>query len=177
MSVRFALFLVLAAAAAATATARAAPTPYVIHSDRSAGGIVIARSLPAAAIARFGQPASRKAVGPSCLMYWPRLKLAIRFLDFERRPCRNGVAAVVTVTSREHWRTAVGLRVGDRVTRLWRLYPNASRQIGTYTPYAGYWLVTRRACAEVGGAPYPGLLARARNGRVTALVVSTTACE
>jgi hypothetical protein len=175
------LLLVLGAVAAAavstTASAPAAPAPYIIQSDRSAGGIVIARSKPAAAIARFGRPASQKAEGPSCLMYWPGLKLAIRFIDFERRPCRNGVAAVVTITSRERWRTAVGLRVGDRVARLWRLYPNASLQRGTFTPFAGYWLVTRRACAEVGGAPYPGLLARARNGRVTALVVSTTACE
>jgi hypothetical protein len=169
--------LLVAAFAATAASARSAPAPYIIQSDRSAGGIVIARSKPAAAIARFGQPTSRKAEGPSCLMYWKSVKLAIRFLDFERRPCRNGVAAVMTITSRLHWRTAVGLRVGDRVERLWRLYPQASLQRGTFTPFAGYWLVTRRACAEVGGAPYPGLLARARNGRVSALVVATTACE
>jgi hypothetical protein len=110
-------------------------------------------------------------------MNWKRLRLTIRFLEFGRPPCTNGVAAVVTITSREHWRTAVGLRVGDRVPRLWRLYPKASLQRGAFTPFAGYWLVTRRACAEVGGAPYPGLLARARNGRVSALVLSTTACE
>ena len=177
MRLVLALGTVAAALAATAASAQAAPAPYIIQSDRSAGGIVIATSKPAAAIRRFGRPASRKAEGPSCLMYWPRLKLAIRFLDFERKPCTNGVAAVVTITSREHWRTAVGLRVGDRVARLWRLYPQASLQKGTYTPFGGYWLVTRRACAEVGGAPYPGLLARARNGRVTAFVVSTTACE
>ena len=177
MRLLLALGLAVAALAATAASAEAAPAPYIIQSDRSAGGIVIARSKPAAAIRRFGRPASRKAQGPSCLMYWPRLKLAIRFLDFERKPCTNGVAAVVTITSRERWRTAVGLRVGDRVARLWRLYPNASLQRGTFTPFAGYWLVTRRACAEVGRAPYPGLLARARDGRVTALVVSTTACE
>lgn len=70
-----------------------------------------------------------------------------------------------------------GLRVGDTTARLWRLYPQASRQTGGYSAFRGYWLVTRRACAEVGGAPYPGLLARARNGRVTALVVATSACE
>jgi hypothetical protein len=177
MRLLLALGIVASAFAATSANAQAAPAPYVIQSDRSAGGIVIARSKPAAAIARFGQPTSRKAEGPSCLMYWKRFKLAIRFLDFERRPCTNGVAAVVTITSRLHWRTAVGLRVGDSIARLWRLYPQASLQRGTFTPFAGYWLVTRRACAEVGGAPYPGLLARARNGRVSALVVSTTACE
>jgi hypothetical protein len=177
MRLALALGLVAAALVATTPSAEAAPAPYVIQSDRSAGGILIARSKPAAAFARFGPPSSQRADGPSCLMYWKRLQLAIRFLDFGRPPCTNGVAAVITVTSREHWRTAVGLRVGDAVTRLWRLYPRASLQRGTFTPFAGYWLVTRRACAEVGGAPYPGLLARARNGRVSALVVSTTACE
>jgi hypothetical protein len=179
MRLLFALAVLAAAAAAATSveSAPAAPAPHVIHSDRNAGGILIARTKPAAVIRRFGRPASRKAEGPGCLMYWPKVKLAIRFLDFEQKPCTNGVAAVVTITSRVHWRTAVGLRVGDRVARLWRLYPRASFQRGTFTPFAGYWLVTRRACAEVGGAPYPGLLARARNGRVSAFVVSTTACE
>src|SRR5918992_133530 len=145
--------------------------------SREAPMIATRFASSAAAMARFGPPSSQRANGPSCLMYWKRLQLAIRFLEFGRPPCTNGVAAVVTITSREHWRTAVGLRVGDRIARLWRLYPNASLQRGTFTPFAGYWLVTRRACAEVGRAPYPGLLARARDGRVTALVVSTTACE
>jgi hypothetical protein len=177
MRLLLALGIVATALAATTASTQAASAPYVIQSDRSAGGIVIARSKPAAAFTRFGRPSSQRSDGPSCVMYWKRLQLTIRFLDFERRPCRNGVAAVMTITSRLHWRTAVGLRVGDTVPRLWRLYPKASLQRGTFTPFAGYWLVTRRACAEVGGAPYPGLLARARNGRVSALVLSTTACE
>jgi hypothetical protein len=177
MRLLLALGTVATAFAATAATAAAAPAPHVIQSDRSAGGIVIAHSKPAAVVALFGRPSSQRADGPSCLMYWKRPKLAIRFLDFARPPCTNGVAAVMTITSRLHWRTAVGLRVGDPVARVWRLYPKASLQRGMFTPFAGYWLVTRRACAEVGGAPYPGLLARARNGRVSALILSTTACE
>lgn len=164
--------LTVPAAAAGTAVA-----PYVVHGDRSAGGIVIARSKPAAAIARFGAPASRKADGVSCLVHWPRLRVAIRFLDFERRPCRNGVAVTVTITGRGHWRTAVGLRVGDPLARLRSLYPRAALRRGGFRPYVGYWLVPRRACAEVGAVPYPGLLARVSRGRVAALVVATTACE
>lgn len=171
------LTLTLLAAAAAAIEAAAAPAPFVITSDRRAGPIVIAQTTATATVARFGAPASRKRTGPSCLMTWPARGLTVRFLDFTGEPCTRGVAAVVTVTSRERWRTAVGLRVGDSIARLWRLYPQASRQTGIYSPFPGYWLVIRRSCEEVGGTPYPGLLARARNGRVTALVVATSACE
>jgi len=161
----------------ATTAPAAAATTNIIQSDRRAGPIVIARTTADATIGRFGAPQTRKRTGPSCVMSWPMLGLTIRFLDFAGRPCTLGVAAVVTITSREHWRTAVGLRVGDRVARLWSLYPRASRQAGIYSPFSGYWLVIRRTCEELGAAAYPGLLARARNGRVTALVVATTACE
>jgi hypothetical protein len=37
--------------------------------------------------------------------------------------------------------------------------------------------VTRRACATVGGFAYPGLLARIRGGRVSALVATVGICE
>jgi hypothetical protein len=178
MRVRLAL-LVLAAAAAATAApqAPAAPAPYVLQGDRNAGGVVIARSLPAAAVARFGTPSTRRAEGVSCLLYWPQIGTAIRFLAFEGNPCRDGVAVVVTITSRARWRTLIGLRVGDDLTRLRALYPTARRQLGGFGPERGFWLVPRRACAETGGHAYPGLLARVRDGRVSALVASTRACE
>ena len=81
-----------------------------------------------------------------------------------------------TVTSRGAWRTAVGLRVGDGVGRLKRLYPRARYRRGPGGS-TGYWLVTRRTCELGGRQPYPGLLARVRDGRVAALVAGTTACE
>ena len=45
------------------------------------------------------------------------------------------------------------------------------------TGETGYWLVTRQVCAEVGGGAYPGLLARMRNGRVSALVARSSVCD
>ncbi len=98
------------------------------------------------------------------------------FLDFANRACQDGVLVTATITSRSAWRTAVGLRVGDSVARLRRLYPRATLHPSS-PPWTGYWLVTRRTCAEVGGFPYPGLLARARAGRVTALVAGTAPCD
>jgi hypothetical protein len=113
----------------------------------------------------------------------PRLKVRVlhgplgtKFLDFSGDACEAGVLVTATITSRSAWRTAVGLRVGDSVARLRWLYPRA-RLHGAAGPSRGYWLVSRRTCAEVGSLPFPGLLARIRVGRVAALVAGTTACE
>jgi hypothetical protein len=98
-----------------------------------------------------------------------------------RKPCerahleRGGLIA--TITSRGSWRTAAGLRVGNSVARLRALYPRAKLRTGSFDPRNGYWLLTRHMCAEVGGSPYPGLLARLRAGRVSALVASGTVCD
>ena len=65
------------------------------------------------------------------------------------------------------WRTERGLRVGDPVRRLRALYPNA--RFRSRVPYAvGWWLVAR---TSPNGGRYPGLLARIRDGRVSALLV------
>jgi hypothetical protein len=175
------LLPVLAAAAAALlapAAAGAAP-PSVIHADKRVGGLEVARATPAEARARFGAPStSRVELGRSCVQSWRQIGLVLRFLDLSGgQPCRSGVLVVATVTSRGHWRTAVGLRVGDPVSRVQRLYPQARLRGRGFLPWTGYWLVTRRTCAEVGAQPYPGLLARVRGGRVHALVAATTACE
>jgi hypothetical protein len=78
--------------------------------------------------------------------------------------------------SGQAWRTGSGLRVGDSVAKLHRLYPNASlrgyrRDI---PPIRGWWLVVR-----TGFVPerfqFPALLATARGGRVTGLVVTVGA--
>ena len=82
----------------------------------------------------------------------------------------------MTVTGRAAWRTAVGLRVGDTAARLRKLYPRARLRTG-FAGDSGYWLVTRQVCAEVGGGAYPGLLARMRAGRVSALVARSSVCD
>ena len=156
----------------------AAPQPqHVIHGDRSAGGIRIARSTPADVKKLFGAPStSRVTSSQSCLQSWKGARLAVTFFTFEGKPCVRGAALAVTVTGRTAWRTAVGLRVGDSAARLRRLYPRARLRTGLAGD-SGYWLVTRRVCAEVGGGAYPGMLARMKGGRVAALVSRSSVCD
>ena len=178
MKARLALLLALAAAALPASTATAAVIPYVIQGDRSVGGVRIGQAHLADARARFGLPSATRRDGPAaCTASWRRLGLTLVFLDLSGgNACRNGILVRATITSRGAWRTGKGLRKGDSVTRLHRLYPRASyrRQIA---PWTGYWLVTRRACELGGFQRYPGLLARVRDGRVVALVAGTAACE
>jgi hypothetical protein len=175
---RLGILLGLAAAALTAATATGALTPYVIEGDRSVGGVRIARADLADASARFGAPSATRRDGAAiCRASWRRLGLTLAFLDLSGgNACRTGILVRATMTSRGAWRTSKGLRKGDSVARLRRLYPQASyrRHI---VPWTGYWLVTRRACELGGYEPYPGLLARVRDGRVSALVASTAACE
>jgi hypothetical protein len=156
----------------------AAPSPYVLQGDTNVGGVRIARADLADARARFGPPSTtRREQTIACVASWKRIGLTLTFLDLSgRNPCRTGILIRATITSRGAWRTAKGLRKGDSVARLRRLYPRA-RYRRHIAPWTGYWLVTRRACELGGFEPFPGLLARVRDGRVTALVAATTACE
>jgi hypothetical protein len=170
--VAVAVLLVAAAGASAAAT-------RVIRADRTVGPIRIARTTASQAVAAL--PGAHQTVRhrPGCRITWPALGLAVDFTVIgtdPRDPCVDGIAVVATATSRPAWRTVLGLRVGDTVARIRGLYPKARRKPYPGEP-AGYWLVSRRACEVVGGFPYPGLLARSKNGRVTALVARTAICD
>ena len=155
----------------------AAPPQHVIQGDRTAGGIRIARSTPADVKRLFGAPTTSRVTSPrTCGQSWKDARLTVTFFTFEDKPCVRGVALIVTVTGRTAWRTGLGLRVGDSAARLQTLYPKASLRTG-FAGETGYWLVTRQVCAEVGGGDYPGLLARMRNGRVSALVARSSVCD
>ena len=165
------------ALAAFVGAAFAATDVRVIQGDRNAGGIKIGRSTPADVRRLFGAPStSRVASTQSCVQSWRGVRLVVNFFTFEDRPCVKGVALIVTVTGRAAWRTAVGLRVGDPVARVRTLYPRARLRTGIAGD-SGYWLVTRQICAEVGGGQYPGLLARIKRGRVSALVARISVCD
>ena len=179
MSARAVLATIVAAAAAAgTAAADAAAPLRVIQGDRTVGGLRIADATLADARARFGAPTATRREPPyGCVATWRALGLTLFFLELsDRNACTVGVALRATVTSRGAWRTSKGLRKGDSIARLRLLYPGARHRSG-FGPWTGYWLVTRRSCELGGFQPYPGLLARVRNGRVSALVAGTVACE
>ena len=176
MAVRL-LVVALAAASLAFPAAAAGP-PFVIQGDRVVGGVRSGSGTLADARVRFGAPSRVRAQssGVACVATWRSIGLVAEFLDFAGRACPDGVLVRATITSRSAWRTALSLRVGDSVARLKLLFPRA-RLHPASPPYTGYWLVVRRTCAEIGGFPYPGLLARTRAGRVTALIPSTAPCE
>ena len=167
----------LVALALAGAAFGAAPE-HVIKGDRSAGGILIGRSTPQQVGKLFGPPSAIQtaAMGRTCNQNWKSASLVVEFFTFETNPCSKGVALIVTVTGRAEWRTALGLRVGDPVARVRKLYPRAPLKTGIPGDN-GYWLVTRKVCAEVGGGSYPGLLARIRAGRVSAFVSRIAVCD
>jgi hypothetical protein len=172
------LSIVFLAAALPAAPGLAASPPLVIQGDHAVAGLRVSRAMLDDARTRLGSPSTvrSRASGVECNAAWKRIGLKLAFLDFSGRACADGVLVTATITSRSAWRTAVGLQVGDSVARLRRLYPRASLHRSA-APWTGYWLVTRRTCAEVGSLPYPGLLARARSGRVTALVAGTAPCD
>lgn len=171
------LLLALTAACAATAAAAAASS-YVIVGDHAVGGVRIGRGTVADARAAFGAPSSLRAQSAQiCVAGWSSIGLRMTFLDFSGTPCRSGGLVIAVVTNRSAFRTTLGLRVGDSTARLKRLFPHARFRTDPHAPWTGYWLIPRHTCSEVGGLPYPGLLARVRAGRVAALVVQTTACE
>jgi hypothetical protein len=169
--------LLVVVSLAIAAPAAAAPL-FVIEGDKKVAGLSIGHALPAAARARFGTPS---AVHPNlpqaCSIRWSGIGVSLVFLDLSTgKPCKQGVLVTATITSRAAWRTVKGLRVGDSVARLRMLYPAATLHTGV-PGQNGWWLITRHACAEVGGQAFPGLLARVNAGRVSAIVAGTTACE
>ncbi len=114
---------------------RGGPVWRFIHADcverlsllvtgQSIGEFSLRRGLPRA-IRAFGRRYAR--IG--CSISWVRPAVTISFCRrvalITRQPIR-GSALVHT------WTTASGLRLGDRVERLRRLYPNARRFHGTY---------------------------------------------
>jgi hypothetical protein len=167
----------LALAACLAGAVQAAPAPaLVIQGDRTLAGVRILSPRPALE-ARLGRADSARRTGLyNCRLVWKRLGLTVLLIDLSQNaPCPTGVFQQATVTSRA-WRTGKGLRVGSTTAQVRRLYPAARFHTG-FAPYRGWWLVPRRACAEVGGSPYPGLLARVQRGKVSGLVMLVTACE
>ena len=130
----------LALAAGLAATPAAEARSFVIDargSDTTLGEVrAIGDFKPArnprlgAAIRAYGRPSSRRGGGEICRVRWARLGVRITFQNFggvdSCRP-RFGRAQKAVVSGDRPWRTGKGLRLGDGVGRLQRLYPDARR--------------------------------------------------
>ena len=124
----------------------------------------------AAAVRAFGRPASRgvTALGSErCTVRWTKLGLEVAFASTPSDPCSlpslgQSSWAGATIYAGP-WRTSVGLRLGDSVAKLRRLYPKASYVDRPPAPPA--WLLVFRR-GEVGTTVY--LQADVWAGRVTA---------
>jgi hypothetical protein len=87
------------------------------------------------AVVALGEPSHVKNPDiPGCLATWKRLGLKIQFESFGiASDCSDGKAQAAVVKGhrgRVSWRTQRGLRVGDGLRKLKRLYPNARRKPG-----------------------------------------------
>jgi hypothetical protein len=138
----------------------------------------------AAAVAAFGRETTCTRLGalPSfATVEWRRLGLRMVFGSYGpggARPCRAR-RAVFLDNARAYgkqWETGRGLKVGDPIGKLHRLYPQA--RLRTYArgvaPVRGWWLVVRTSRLP-DYHRIPALLAQTQAGRVTELVVNVHA--
>jgi hypothetical protein len=166
---------VAAVAVTLVAAASAGAHTFTIRGDWKMGSFLVKQDgTLRGAIDAFGQPGSRERRygGSACVVRWPRHGLKIHFYNLGGRDaCRPAYGFFLHARARgPHWQTSRGLEIGDSRRRLRNLYPNAthhSAQPG-YWP-AGWWLVRR--WSPVGGAYYPGLLARVEDRHVQAFQV------
>ena len=109
----------------------------------------------------------------ACRATWPRHGLTIDFYNLGGQDsCRPRYGRFSRAFLRgDHWTTTRGLRIGDSLAKLRRLYPGVRYRRGERGVWpSGYWLVPRRSIFGAGGG-YPGLLAEVRRGKVVAFQV------
>ena len=140
---------------------------YAVKSDGMLRGVIDEYGPPTSKRRRWGR------VG--CLVGWRGAGLSILFYNLGGGDaCRpdDGRFRTAAMTGRL-WVTAKGLRVGDSVARLRRLYPGATYHASGHYPRS-WWLVTRYSRIGDNGY-YPGLRAIVRNGRVGSFVIEYAA--
>jgi hypothetical protein len=116
------------------------------------------RGTYAQATAAFGRATScRLAPGKKSRATWSTLGLAMQFIVAHGSLCSTSTGMVVqTLTATgPRWTTSGGLTIGDSLSKLDRLYPDATRHPG------GYWLAKLD-----GGVDHALLTAVVRGGRV-----------
>ena len=162
------LILVGAAALALAASPATASPDQVVHGDYRIGGFAVKADGSLRGLVReFGTPTGRWHNNLGCVARWRRSGLLVRLYNLSGKdPCTldGGRFYDATMTGRG-WRTSLGLRVGDRASRVRRIFPRAE------THGRWQWLVVRLTPTRT-ATRYPGLAARVVNGRVAALRVT-----
>ena len=134
-----AVFLVMAAVLGAAAGPASAARVIKANPARSWGVTYLGDWHVAAhpeygkAVHALGSPSSVENPDiPGCTVTWSGLGLRIQFESFGGgTSCADGRAQAAVVkgpNGRSSWRTQRGLRVGDSLRKLRRLYPNARRK-------------------------------------------------
>jgi len=125
------------------------------------------------AVAAFGRPTSRGRDTPDsnvCTVRWDDVGVDVGFA-WTRGPCRakslDRAAWSGMRLFGSRWKTAKGLRIGDPVRRIRRLYPRA--RYVSRPPRPGEWWLLLERRSELG--PGPLLVAEVGAGRVVALRV------
>ena len=129
------LALVVVLAAATPADARS----FVLRATGSQTGLGEVRAIgdfkPSvnprlrAAVRAFGPPDRRRGGGEICRVRWANIGVRITFQNFGGvDSCEpSGGRAQKAVVDDDRWRTGKGLRIGNEISRLRRLYPDAER--------------------------------------------------
>jgi hypothetical protein len=169
--------VVLSGAAGLATAAPAGARPFVIEARGSETGLGVVRAIgdfrPArnpklrAAIRAYGEPTSRNGGGEICRVRWAQLGVKITFQNFggvDSCEPGGGRAQKAVVRGDRPWRTAKGLRLGDRVAKLERLYPRARRTSRGFRLAEGILPFGRPVRYSVLGA-------RTSGGRVTAFTL------
>ena len=125
----------------------------------------------AAAIRAWGDPSGKSGGGDFCKVRWGALGIRFSFQNFgavDSCQPRHGRAQKGVVSGDRPWRTGRGLRLGDRIDKLKRLYPRSRRS------RRGFPLV--RAVSPFGTITrYTVLGARISQGRVSAFTLKVFA--
>jgi hypothetical protein len=124
-----------------------------------------------AAIAVFGRPTRIVQTSEaSCRVLYSSIGLRFAFVNLGGGgPCDPALTKSQVVRAfGPRWHTGRGLRIGDRLGKLRRIYPRATR-------HGRSWWLVKGKNIFVGGNPYPVLRATMKGGRVNSFALSVGA--
>ena len=159
------LTLVAAVAATAFAGVTLASPSFAIRGDEWIGTYAVKQDGTLGGLqAAFGKPGRLTPTRDGCTALWGSIGLRVTLYNLGgKNPCRpkTGYFGSALLTG-ARWSTGKGLRPGDTLARLRRLYPRAERH------GSSWWLVIRFTQAT---GRYPGLQASVAGGTVASFLI------